>query len=88
MNKKLLLLTIISLFLISSIGVYAAEDSILDSVFGALAGDSFDMTEFYGKYSNFVDFLLYLILFIGIAQMTLGKRFEGRGGKACRLSLE
>lgn len=85
MNKKLLLLLIVSLFLISSIAVHAADESILDSVFSALSGDSFNMKSFYDKYGNFVDFTLYLILFIGIAQLTLGKKFEGTGGKAVQI---
>lgn len=84
MNKNLLLLLFISMFLIGAIDVYA-DEGILDSVFSALAGDSFNMTTFYTDYGNFIDFALYVILFIGIAQVTLGKKFEGRGGKAVQI---
>lgn len=41
-----------------------------------------DIAHVYSQYSGIIDFFLFLILFVGIARVTLEKRFEGRGGKA------
>ncbi len=35
-----------------------------------------------GNIAHFIDFIIYLIIFIGLSQQTLGRRFEGRGGSA------
>jgi hypothetical protein len=34
------------------------------------------------RYSGFIDFIIYALLFVSLAHLTIGKRFQGRGGKA------
>jgi hypothetical protein len=41
-----------------------------------------DIARIYDDYSAIIDFFIYLIIFTGIAQATLGKRFGEKGGKA------
>jgi hypothetical protein len=36
----------------------------------------------YSKHYLFIDFLIYLIIFSGLSQYVLGKKFPGKGGKA------
>jgi hypothetical protein len=41
-----------------------------------------DFSDMYDAYSSIIDFIIYSILFIGLSQVSIGKRFESRGGKA------
>lgn len=55
--------------------------SILEDVFEPLKG--LDIPAFYETYSTLLDAIIFLIIFIGLAQVTLGKRFgDTRGAKA------
>lgn len=82
MNRKkiFLPLSLLFIFVLFSSFVIAQQDGILDSILGVFG--NVNIPELYGKYGTFIDFLIYLTIFIGVAQFTLGKRFEGRGGKA------
>ena len=40
-----------------------------------------DIGGIYERYSSAIDFTIAFLLFLGIAKVTLGRRFEGRGGK-------
>jgi hypothetical protein len=85
MNKKrILLLGIISLVLISSIVYAQARQNVFENVFGAIAGERFNLGELYSKYGNFIDFIIYLVVFIGLAQISLSRIevFQSRAGKA------
>jgi len=45
----------------------------------------FETTDFsviYDSYYSIIDFIIYTILFIGLSQVSLGKHFDSRGGKA------
>ena len=44
--------------------------------------DTLSLGELYAAYPYAIDSVLYLILFLGIARVTLGRRFAGRGGRA------
>ena len=81
MAKKRDVVILAFLFLILfSVSVYAQEEGVLQSVFGAIAGQNFDMAGIYEQYGSFIDFTIYLIVFISIAKMTLGKTFHEKGG--------
>jgi len=56
-----------------------AQD-FLDQIFGPFKG--FDVAAAYARYSGIIDFIVFALLFSGIAHLTVGKRFEGRGGRA------
>jgi hypothetical protein len=53
---------------------------MLDDLLSPLSGVNFSDT--YDSYSSIIDLFIYAILFIGLAQVTIGKRFESNGGKA------
>lgn len=65
---------------LSSASVSAKQPNILDDVFAPFGGIDFSQT--YDSYSSIIDFVVYATLFVGVSQATIGKRFEGRGGKA------
>jgi len=46
-----------------------------------------DISQLYSRYSVFIDFAIYLMVFVGISQLTLGNRFQGRGGKAIAIAI-
>src|SRR3989338_243363 len=84
MKQKKLFLLMLIIFVINS-AVLAQEErpfqDVISEVLDPIAGRGFDLAEIYGKYGMFIDFVIYLVLFIGIAQATLMKHFEGTGGK-------
>lgn len=41
-----------------------------------------DISSLYQAYSGLIDFFVYVLIFVGAAQVTLGQRFPGNGGKA------
>jgi len=41
-----------------------------------------EITSLYNNYSFIIDAIIAFLIFFGVAKVTLGKRFEGRGGKA------
>jgi hypothetical protein len=66
--------------LLSAISVRAQQSNVVDDLFSPFQG--IDIASTYDEYSSIIDFVIYAILFTGISQATLGKRFDGRGGKA------
>lgn len=44
--------------------------------------EALELGRWYGQYSWAIDSVVYLVLFTGIARVTVGQRFEGRGGTA------
>jgi hypothetical protein len=46
-----------------------------------------DISKLYDSYTVFIDFAIYLMVFVGISQLTLGSRFQGRGGKAIAIAI-
>jgi len=46
-----------------------------------------NITSIYEQYSTLIDFTIYLLIFVGLAQITLGKHFQGRGGKAITIGI-
>jgi len=41
-----------------------------------------DISSLYNQYSLVIDAIIAFLIFFGVAKVTLGKRFEGRGGRA------
>lgn len=54
--------------------------NMIDTILLPFSG--MDLSQTYDSYSAFIDLIIYAILFIGLSQATLGKRFQSRGGKA------
>ena len=75
LNTRLILIFIGLLLFVTPVSA-----SVVDDLFSPFDGVDFSQT--YNKYSSVIDLIIYAILFVGITQATLGKRFEGRGGKA------
>jgi len=72
-----LLLTVIVFILPSFV---FASDSPLTTLFRPL--QSLDISNTYDLYHYWVDFFLFLAVFVSISKFTLGRRFGGREGKA------
>jgi hypothetical protein len=46
-----------------------------------------DISALYDHYSMLIDLIIYLLIFVGLAQITLGQRFSGRGRKAITIGI-
>ena len=68
---------ILGMFLLSLTSVYS--QSILDplNIFQGI-----NLAAFYAQNNLWIDAVIYFIIFIGVATVTIGKKFEGSGGKA------
>ncbi len=79
--KRIALLSNIALFLplLASL-VYAGFTDPISSVLSVF-GD-FNVYDIYQNYWGIIDFILYLIIFIGLSQQTLGRRFQGRASSS------
>ncbi len=53
-----------------------AAQGFPDQVFGPFKG--LDVAAAYARYSGIINFIIYALLFAGIAHVTVGKRFEGQ----------
>lgn len=57
----------------------------LSDIFETIQG--FDVFETYEKFPYLIDTLIYFFFFISLAQATLGKHFEGRGGQGVVIAM-
>ena len=48
---------------------------------------SINIAATYKEYYIFIDFIIYLVIFTGLAQFVFSKRFPGRGGKAISIGM-
>ncbi len=55
-----------------------AKENPLEQILEPVRG--FNIEEAYAEHSHFIDFVIYVFIFITIAKLTIGKRFEGRQG--------
>ncbi len=46
-----------------------------------------NLTEVYDHYSALIDFFIYTLIFVGLAQATLARLYEGRGGRAVAIGV-
>ena len=60
-------------------GEVEASTSLVDQDFDPFAG--LVVAGAYARYSGVIDFIIYALLFAGIAHVTVGRRFEGRGDR-------
>ena len=81
MNTKVHLALAAALILMPTV----AAQGFLDQVLGPFKG--LDVAGAYVQYSGIIDFVIYTVLFVGIAHVTVGKRFQGRGGKAITVAV-
>jgi len=79
-NKVIILFSLLFIFILFSSIAYAPDNFDLGNILGNLQG--FDIGKAYEQYPLLIDAVLYFIIFVGIAQAVLSKKFEGRGGKA------
>jgi len=79
MKKKSFFVPIILLLTSILIPTVIAQNPIQDllSVF-----QDFNLVEVYFEYQMLIDFFLYTIIFVSIARLTIGQKFEGRAGKS------
>ncbi len=85
MNKKigsmLLFSVIFAAMLAASALAAVQQEGMLGSIFGMFG----NLNELYDNpdknYSTLIDLGVYLVIFIGLAQATIGKKFENKGGK-------
>ena len=81
MKKEFVSLILLFLFLlILNISSVNAENSILNTFFRPF--EDIDIAGLYDSYSVIIDLIIYLMVFIGLSQAILSKKFQGRGGKA------
>jgi len=68
------------LILLLFVLLFAAPVSagLLEEAFAPLKG--LDIADFYERYSSVVDAIVFMLIFTGLAQVTLGKRFGESGG--------
>lgn len=79
MKKKTAVVVLIILVLaVMLVPGVSAEENILKKALKPFK--YLDVEKFYDDYSTFIDLVIYLVIFIGIAKVTLGNRFYGRGG--------
>jgi len=88
-NKKVLLLLISLVFIIGLAVIVSAQGDSetfrLTDIFETIEG--FDVFEAYSNFSWLIDTFIYFLFFVSIAQVTLGKHFEGKGGKGVVISV-
>ncbi|MCB9207692.1 MAG: hypothetical protein H6611_10380 [Ignavibacteriales bacterium] len=81
-KKKILLILMVVFLLFQCVSVSA---NILSEILSPF--QSVDISQIYDSYSSIIDFIIYLILFTGLSQVSLGKRLESNGGKAVVIAI-
>ncbi len=75
-QKRLAVVTVLmAIMLASAVWSFSLEELFRPFEF-------LDIAEMYDYYSGIVDLFIYLLIFTGAAQVTLGRRFTGRGARA------
>lgn len=77
-NKKRTMILISFMFFLGLASFVSAD--LLTEILSPFETTNF--SDIYDSYSSIIDFIIYLILFVGLSQVTIGKRFEAKGGKA------
>lgn len=77
-NKKRIMI-FISFMLFFGLASFVSAD-LLTEILSPFETTNF--SDIYDSYSSIIDFIIYTILFVGLSQVTIGKRFEAKGGKA------
>ena len=88
MKGKTLLFLIIGLFILTAVAISVSAAETPSAVESILAPFGSRLEEVYYKFSAFIDAAIYLIIFLGLTQVTLGHRFESRkGGRAITIGV-
>ncbi len=62
-----------------------ASSNPLDILFSPL--QNLDMANFYGLNHSWIDFFIFLCLFVSVARLTIGRRFQGREGRVLSVAI-
>jgi len=83
MNKKKIILFSALLIILALVFVTtaAAAQGAIDDILGSIAGKNWDISKTYAQYGTFIDMVIYFLIFLGVAQMSLLNKFQGKGGK-------
>lgn len=76
---------LIALVVLTSAPAFALASDFLDRALGPFR--DLDFSTFYDQYAGLIDMAIYLALFVGLALATIGKRLQGRGGKAVVIAI-
>jgi len=80
-HKGLQTSRIVLFFLLLALAAGSVSAGLLEDAFAPLR--DLDVASFYASYSSVIDAIIYCIIFVGLAQVTLGRRFgKTRGSKA------
>lgn len=77
-DKKRLIIPVISVALFILLSLSVSAESFIREILSPFEG--LNIPDLYRDYACFIDFVIYFIVFVGIAKVVLAKRFEGRGG--------
>lgn len=82
MKNKTFFMILIGLFVFSALAIaVSAQDDT--GIIGSVLGPFGRLEVVYAKFAPVIDAMIYLIIFLGLAQVTLGKHFEyKKGGRA------
>lgn len=77
-NKRRIMIFVFFLIFLCSVSLASA------SLFTELLSpfETTNFSDIYDTYYSIIDFIIYTVLFVGLSQVTIGKRFESKGGKA------
>ena len=78
MEKKHFKILTIFLLLISFLSISASAENIIDNALKPFK--DFNIAETYSNYFYLIDFILFLMFFLGVARFALEKKFEGKSG--------
>ena len=73
------------LFLSLNAGLVLGDESFLDTLFSPLR--QLNIATFYADNHYWVDFFIFLFIFIPIAKLTVGRRFGGREGRVLSVAI-
>jgi len=79
-NIRIMIILLTILFVVPICSANVVDDILLPF-------EGLELSATYDSYSGIIDFLIYTVLFIGLAQVTLGKKFDSNGGKAVIVSI-
>lgn len=82
-NKRRIMILVFFVIFLCSVSLASA------SLFAELLSpfETTNFSDIYDTYYSIIDFIIYTVLFVGLSQVTIGKRFESRGGKAVVIAI-
>jgi hypothetical protein len=87
LKKRTLLLLLLAAIFIFSVIAPAVIAQPETGVFGALLKPFGGIEKAYDRFGTTIDLVIYLIIFLGLTQWTLGRKFTGKGGKAITVGI-